>query len=122
MKPIISSRDQMAVGISEEEYLLVGRTALDLCREALASATPGIVVDFPCGHGRVMRHFAAAWPNAELYGVEIDTDALKFVEATFGARPIQSGAHIAAVALPENVDLIWSGSLLTHLPEPMWDA
>ena len=98
-----------------------GRLAVDICKKVLPR-DPRKIVDFPSGHGRVMRHFRAHWPAAEIHAVEVDPDALGFCREAFGAHPIQSGAELRAVPLPSNVDLIWSGSLLTHFPKHMWTA
>jgi SAM-dependent methyltransferase len=78
------------------------------------------VLDFPCGHGGVLRYFKSEWPQAEYYGVEIDPDALEFCEKTFGANPIIANAELS-MALPKECDLIFSGSLLTHFDEWQWD-
>ncbi len=116
----LSPHDLMVDG-GLPEYLRAGELALSLCRAALAGRTVRRIVDFPSGHGRVMRWLRQQWPEAELFGVEIDPDALAFVSETFGAITIRSNPALD-MPLPQEVDLIFSGSLLTHLAAPLWDT
>lgn len=118
----ISPNDQMMGGATLEQYLHGGRLALNICLDALGEDQPHRIVDFPSGHGRVMRWLRHNWPKSDIYAVEVDGDALDFCSETFGAMPIPSTARLHDLALPTDVDLIWSGSLLTHFNEPMWDA
>lgn len=111
----ICPKDQMAA-INPQEYFETGKKALDACIQALDGKTPSVILDFPSGHGRVMRWFRHEWPQAELHGVEVDSQALDFISETFGAHPIQSTAELD-MPLPSNVDLIFSGSLLTHFDD-----
>lgn len=119
---IISPNDQMVGGATVDQYLAGGKLALDYCVAALGGVTPRRILDFPSGHGRVLRWFHQRWPDADTYAVEVDRDALAFCEKTFGAKPIESKADIESLDLPEDVDLIWSGSLLTHFNEAMCRA
>jgi SAM-dependent methyltransferase len=116
----ISPNDQMIYGVSVDQYIAGGKLALDLCLQALGNKVPERILDFPSGHGRVMRWLRHQWPGSDLYALEVDTDALKFCEREFGAKPIISRASIEDLELPNDVDLIWSGSLLTHFNERMW--
>jgi len=116
----VSVNDQMMTG-NKAQYFQAGELALQLCKTALGGSTPARIVDFPSGHGRVMRWFHREWPDAELYGVEVDPDALAFVSDIFGAKAIRSTAAFD-MPLPGNIDLIFSGSLLTHLDVWQWDA
>lgn len=115
----ISPNDQMAGNM--DEYILAGQKALQICRNALGTTVPRRIVDFPSGHGRVMRWFKREWAEAELHAVEIDDDALCFVERQFGARAIRSSPSMD-MEFPQDVDLIFSGSLLTHFDVWQWDA
>ncbi len=116
----ISPNDQMKGDSPSEDYFRAGSSALELCLDALKGRTPQTIVDFPSGHGRVMRWLRQKWPAAALYAVEIDDEALTFCQTTFDAEPIRSTPGFATLELPQNVDLIWSGSLLTHLNVDAW--
>ena len=72
-------------------YLFGGTLAVQLIRQCLtAVGTQEVrrVLDFGCGHGRVMRVLRAAFPDAELVACDIDQDAVSFCAETFGARPV----------------------------------
>ena len=108
-----------------EHYLESGRTALRCVRAALAAAgktTVRRVLDLPCGHGRVLRVLKAAFPDAALTACDIDRPGVDFCAARFGATPVYSVEDPAAIPLRGPFDLIWVGSLLTHLDAPRWDA
>lgn len=111
----LSDQDQMSLG-DLEEYLSVGENGIKLCIEAMNGKTPKTILDFPSGHGRVLRWMKNQWPEATIYAAEVDADALEFTSKTFGTTPIQDDGHLNMV-LPKNVDLIFSGSLLTHFDD-----
>lgn len=119
----ISPNDQMLDEgeASRAEYFKVGREALAVCKRALAGITPKRILDFPVGHGRVVRWFRNEWPDAEIFGVEIDEDALAFSSKQFRLTPQRSDVKLERTVLPGGLDLIFSGSLLTHFDEYQWD-
>jgi cyclopropane fatty-acyl-phospholipid synthase-like methyltransferase len=117
-----SLNDQMIIGTSKEQYLEGGKKALEFCLDQVSDNSVSKIIDFPSGHGRVMRWLKYHWPFAELFAVDIDDEAIAFCKDTFGAIPIRSTSKLYDVKLPDDVDLIWSGSLLTHFNDVMWDV
>ena len=115
----VSPNDTMFEG-ALESYLHAGEVAFNGCMEIIGGRKIERIIDFPCGHGRVMRWLCREWPDAEMFGVEIDRDGLEFVEQTFGAIPVLGHPNLE-MEIPGNADLIWSGSLLTHFAEWQWD-
>ena len=111
----LSDKDQMSQG-DLEEYLAVGENGIKLCIEALGGKEPKTILDFPSGHGRVLRWMKNQWPEATIYAAEVDGDALDFTTKAFGSTPIQDDGHLN-MKLPSNLDLIFSGSLLTHFDD-----
>jgi SAM-dependent methyltransferase len=108
--------DTMHVGASEH-YLRVGLSALR-CVDAAGVNEPRRVLDLPCGHGRVLRTLAAAFPQAELTAADLDRGGVDFCAERFGATPLYAPADPCELALPDgSFDLIWCGSLITHLDE-----
>src|SRR4051812_37937577 len=95
-------------------YLRVGLSAIS-CIDAAGVRDPGAILDLPCGHGRVLRALKAAFPRAELTASDIDREGVDFCAERFGARPIYSSAELDHVDLPGGFDLVWCGSLATHL-------
>lgn len=101
-------------------YFKVGLSAVKCIDEALACAhlaDPRSILDLPCGGGRVMRFLARRFPGAELTACELDTGPVDFCVRTFGAKPALSSRNLAEVSLGKEFDLIWCGSLITHLDE-----
>lgn len=73
------------------------------------------VLDVPCGHGRVLRHLAKLFPQATFDAADLDRDGVDFCAARFGAHPIYSNEDLARVDFSKKYDVIWVGSLFTHV-------
>jgi SAM-dependent methyltransferase len=111
--------DQMAwPGL--EHYLAVGRSGVSAVLGALGlSPTERIerFLDLPCGHGRVARHLVAAFPGAEGFFCDLDKSGVEYCSRTFGGTGIVSRPELTDATLPRDLDLIWVGSLFTHVDE-----
>lgn len=115
----ISSNDEMFSG-NEIHYFEVGESALHLIETALLAArrhksTIKKILDLPCGHGRVMRFLQKYFPEAQLTACDLNQNGAEFCATTFGARAVVSRAAVDEIPLQGDFDLIWCGSLLTHL-------
>jgi SAM-dependent methyltransferase len=118
----ISPRDEMFAG-NAVYYFYVGHSALRaiyLAMLAVGKTDLECILDLPCGHGRVLRWLRVAFPNAVVTACDIDGEAVEFCAGTFKAHPVPSASRLDEVILPHNYDLIWCGSLLTHLGEADW--
>jgi len=115
----ISSLDTMFD--SHENYFRIGRSALEICTQLANQKLfeAGNILDFPSGYGRVLRHFYRAFPKAKLFSCELDSRMLEFTKNVFGAIPVQANES-CLIHFDERMDLIWSGSLLTHLDDWQW--
>ena len=103
-----------------QHYFEVGEDALRLIVTALVSAgrpLPKRILDFPSGSGRVTRHLRAFCPDAEIWVCDIRNDHLSFCAERFGARTKTSHEDLTAVGFDGEFDLIFCGSLLTHVTE-----
>jgi SAM-dependent methyltransferase len=104
-----------------EEYFKIGRRAYEICAPLISDKGKDIrVLDFPSGYGRVLRYFRNEHPAAVIFACELDSRMLDFVSNQFDAIPIQSKDNFD-IELPGNLDLIFMGSLLTHLSEHQWE-
>ena len=117
----ISPNDEMFIG-NEIHYFDVGESALHVIETALFAArrqksTIKKILDLPCGHGRVMRFLQKAFPEAQLTACDLNQNGVEFCATTFGALPVVSCEDVDAIPLQGEFDLIWCGSLLTHLSE-----
>ena len=104
-------------------YFGTGALALRCVRLAMFEARKDkceSFLDFACGYGRALRHFRAAFPDARLVACDISTDAVDFCAQEFGAVPVYSQEDPNAIELPGPFDVIWVGSLFSHVPAPRW--
>jgi SAM-dependent methyltransferase len=119
----IAEGDEMYTPGRRDLYFQLGAAALRAVRLALLTAgrgDPARILDFPCGHGRVLRMLKAEFPDAALAAGDLNADGVRFCAQTFGATPIQSGLHPEEVTIDGRFDLVWCGSLLTHLDRDRW--
>lgn len=113
----ISFRDGMYNG-DGAHYFGVGLDALRRVEEAFVRAEnlrPIRILDFPSGYGRVLRFLSARFPDAQITTAEIQPGALRFCAETFKARPVLTTSNFGSLSLGGEFDLIWCGSLVTHL-------
>ncbi|MGH6835529.1 MAG: class I SAM-dependent methyltransferase [Methylocella sp.] len=105
---------------TEAQYFYGGRSALKICIDALIranAAPPQQILDFPCGHGRTLRFLSAAFPQATLYASDLITSGTKFCRDQFNSKTFVSNFDFSRIDFPQGNDLIWCGSLITHLSE-----
>ena len=74
------------------------------------------LLDWGCGHGRVLRHFVKHWPQSQIWGVDIDKNNIEWAQNNI------TGAHCQQVPLmpPSSLfdqyyDGIYGLSVMTHL-------
>jgi SAM-dependent methyltransferase len=119
----VSSRIYAGDGMYQGDgahYFKVGLSAIGCINEAIEAAglkTVRSILDFPCGSGRVLRFLVQRFPEAEITACELDHGPVEFCVRTFGAQPAYSSLDLDEVSLDRKFDLIWCGSLATHLNE-----
>jgi hypothetical protein len=57
------------------------------------------------------------FPNSHITGGEIETTALEFCRRIFSITRLSSSTNFSELSLPQRFDLIWCGSLITHIEE-----
>jgi SAM-dependent methyltransferase len=113
----------LSVARLAESYLTAGLSASRCIQASLDAAgkviSGGTVLDFPCGYGRVLRFLHAMFPDSTIVGVEIETEALEFCQRAFSVQGCLSktARNWRSMSLPCKFDLIWCGSLITHVDE-----
>ena len=111
----VSKADTM-LGAHDDHYLSVGQSALAAIERALGGVEPRSILDLPCGFGRVTRALRARFPQAAITVSDLDRPGVDFSAHEFGARAAYSVRDFRELDLGEAYDLIWVGSLITHLP------
>jgi trans-aconitate methyltransferase len=112
--------DQMLRPGSHLHYRDVGESATRCIYGALLMAnvdSPGSILDFGSGSGRVTRWLRACFPDADLSASEIIDESLEFLAKQFKAETWKSSPDVFGLTAPKKYDLIWAGSVLTHLSE-----
>jgi len=113
----ISPSDTMFDG-DVPSYFLVGLSAQQAI-DAVLKHCPVLVVqtilDFPSGCGRVGRYLAARFPKAEITACDLDREMVDFCAEEFGMVPVYSQTDFDKINFGQKYDLIWCGSLMTHL-------
>lgn len=123
---VIAPVDDMRHAASVEEerkYFQVGRSAIELISEAMVLARRlqfTRILDFPCGGGRVTRHLVKFFPEAQVSASDIEREKQAFVVSRYGAKPVDCPPNFTT-PLPEKYDLIFVGSLFTHLDAPLFE-
>jgi SAM-dependent methyltransferase len=122
--PIVEGRihfnDKSLVNNDYHHYNQVGDSAimninLALKSAELTSSQIHTLLDFPCGYGRVLRKLKKHFPKSTIDVCDIVPEAVKFCAREFHSNPIFSKADFSLVQFPKTYNLIWIGSLITHL-------
>lgn len=102
-------------------YLGGGLDSLDGISRGLAGRSPESILDFGCGHGRVLRFLKLAFPEARLTASDIDEDAVQFCRDRLGVPAFLSAEDPREIPDPGGpFDLIWVGSMFTHIDADRW--
>ena len=102
-------------------YARAGRSAIEAIEHALGAAgrsfaDVGSCLDMPCGYGRVLRLLAQEIEPDRITACDINRQAIRFCAQQFGVTPLRSTPNLDGMRLGRH-DLIWCGSLVTHLDE-----
>ena len=105
---------------SVRHYVATGRQPLDAVGRALALAglswaETQTFLDFGAGYGRVLRWVRSSHPHVEVTAADINRQAVEFCAAKFGVTPLHVVPDVERLAIPGKYDVIWVGSVLTHL-------
>ena len=118
-----SPHDTMLCEDRSQHYYEVGLSAAR-CIETVfglagrSGSSPARILDMPCGHGRVARVLRARFPEAALTVCDLDREAVDLCATHFRAQGVYSTPNFRGIALTGPFDLIWVGSLITHLTRP----
>lgn len=76
------------------------------------------VLEFGCGGGRILRHFASYRPGLDLYGVDIDYGTIQWCQENLPIATFSVGPTDPPLPIPdEQFDAIYAFSVFSHLPE-----
>lgn len=121
----MAPKDGMVSPDLPEQYFDLGRRALELIHfssELCDKPHYPEILDLPCGHGRVLRWLRAHYDYAKITACDLDRDGVDFCARQFGATPVYSLPDLHQLPFQAQFDLIWVGSLVTHLRRERWLA
>jgi SAM-dependent methyltransferase len=121
----VDRRDEMYRHDHPAHYFYVAYSALaciQVVRTKQSGETFSSVLDLPCGHGRVLRALKAAFPDANFTACDLDERGVDFCARTFGATGAYSNVDPRKIRIHAKFDLIWVGSLFTHLSGDRWSS
>jgi SAM-dependent methyltransferase len=108
-----------------QHYFDTGSDAIRLIVNGLVQGlypTPKTILDFPSGSGRVTRHLKSFFPDARVVASDLYEFHYKFCGDFLGVETFQSKENFDEIDFGEKFDLIYSGSLLTHMPADFFQA
>jgi glycosyltransferase involved in cell wall biosynthesis len=108
---------------SPERYCEIGFSGLQSILQALHAAGKEkqhikTILDFPSGWGRVLRFIRAYFSEAEVTAGELEPEALAFLAEQFNVKTLLSHQDFSLIETDQKFDLIWCGSLITHISQP----
>lgn len=121
----IAPRDGMVAAENPEQYFDLGRQALELIHfSSILCDKPHYpaILDLPCGYGRVLRWLRAHYGYAKITACDLEREGVDFCAKQFGATPVYSRPDLRELPFSAQFDLIWVGSLVTHLRQDRWLA
>jgi hypothetical protein len=113
---IISVNDDMFHG-DPITYFRIGIEAESIVSSYLSNKTNPRILLLPSGHGRETRFIKDKYPDANLIACDLEIDAVEFCEIVLGCTPLLSSEEFSEVDFPKDCDVIWMGSLITHISE-----
>jgi hypothetical protein len=106
-------------------YFNTGADALRIIVDGLIQGLynpPETILDFPSGSGRVLRHLKSYFPAAQITACDLYDFHFEFCAACFEVEGFKSKDNFNDINFGKTFDLIFSGSLLTHLPADQFIA
>jgi SAM-dependent methyltransferase len=103
-----------------EHYIGVGASAMENIEASLTAAGRSFAdvracLDMASGYGRVLRLLQTRIDPGRITVCDIEDEAVRFLAAEFGVTPVVSQKDFRSICFPRKYDLIWVGSLFTHL-------
>jgi SAM-dependent methyltransferase len=81
------------------------------------------ILDWGCGHGRVIRHFEDIGPGVELHAIDIDPDNIQWALENLPSISFTRGPLMPPLQVSENTfDLVFGVSVMTHLTPAVQNA
>jgi SAM-dependent methyltransferase len=106
-----------------DHYVAVGRSARACITSCLAEGERREmhrILDYGCGYGRVLRVLKTDFPEATITASDVDRGGVDYCVRAFGVEGIYASTDPRELDLDRDFDLIWVGSVFTHLDKSSW--
>jgi len=103
-----------------DHYFACGESALRVLQSAISLSgvpLPGSILDFGAGAGRVTRWLKGAFPDSRIHARDVRPQDMEFLRSSMGVESATVDPDVDLLELPGGQDLIWVGSVVTHLAE-----
>src|SRR5208283_4554883 len=100
-----------------ESFRRCTRAALIIRSTATIDTPIKRICDFGCGYGRITRIMREMFPDSEIVASDVSADKGEWCAKHFGAIKHVAEIDLDHLELPGHYDLIWLGSVVTHLEE-----
>ena len=122
-----SLREHRDAGAAFSQYFAIAQqqhaAAMQVMRAAFGGSASDLdVLDFACGHGRLLRFLALSVPPERIFASDLQAEAIAFVRDAFGVRVLPSHEDPQRFDPGRRFDFIWVASLFSHLPQPLFRA
>ncbi|ODT35369.1 MAG: hypothetical protein ABS67_02045 [Niabella sp. SCN 42-15] len=123
--PPAKLRHRVHGSLDKESFLEIGKAlARDIRNICLTAGydiySPGHVLDFGCGSGRVIRNFRDAPSSCHLYGTDIDLELVNWCKENLPNIEWSINGHRPPLHYTDNTfDLIYAISVFIHLDEEL---
>ena len=114
---VVAAHDAMFAG-NLKHYLSCGRSALTVISAAIELAglpPPASILDFGAGAGRVTRWLSATFGSACISACDLRAEDMDFLQQVFGVTAWVVDRDVRVLSVSGRYDLIWLGSVITHL-------
>lgn len=99
------------------------RVMIEVARQYDVDLAAATVLDWGCGHGRMIRHFAQHGVVKQTWAVDIDRENVGWLAGNFPGIEARTVPLLPPTDLPEHhFDFIYGVSVMTHLTEPVQHA
>jgi len=118
-------RDEGPTSDPHVNYQITGRRVLgdvsrivDWAFDGFAGV--GAMLDFASGYGRLTRHLVQELPANRIWVSDIQEEAVRFQEETFGVHGIVSAYSPHELVCDQQFDLVFVASLFSHIPDEVF--
>lgn len=111
-------------GFAFHNYFYGGGYVAEKLRDYLSEKFDNLndvsILDFACGHGRILRYLKLIFKDVT--GSDLEQSMVDFVKDTLGANSFISNIELKDILFPNRrFDVIFSYSLFTHLNLEIWE-